>query len=88
MCSKISPWPCWCWGPPWGWGWPQDPTQMCGGVRKKFQMANFTMPTNMSAMKYLGWPKVHQSPKTFRDTSPTRVFCQILEKNALKHPKN
>ena len=25
---------------------------MCGGVRKKFKMANFTVPTNMSTIKY------------------------------------
>ena len=44
----------------------------------------------LKKMKYLElrWPKLHQSQKTFRDTSPTRVFCQIVEKNTLKHPKN
>ena len=40
------------WGPPWGWGWPQDPTQMPGEVRKKFQMTDFIMPNNISSMKY------------------------------------
>ena len=25
---------------------------MCGGVRKKIEIANFTMPTNMPTIKY------------------------------------
>ena len=29
-----------------------DPTQMSEGVRKKFQMTNFTMPNIVSSMKY------------------------------------
>ena len=33
-------------------GWPQDPTQMSGEVRNKFQMTNFTMPNNSCYMKY------------------------------------
>ena len=52
VCSKMSPWPCWCWGPPWWWGWPLDPTLVAGEVRKKFQMTNITMPKNFSFMKY------------------------------------
>ena len=57
---------------------PRTPPRCLEGVRKKFQMTNLTV----------GWPKVPQSQKTFRDTSPTRLFCQIDEKNAVKHPKN
>ena len=34
------------------WGWPQDPTQVSEGVRKKFRMTNFTMPNNSCSMKY------------------------------------
>ena len=30
----------------------QNFTQMSGGVWKKFQMTNFTMPNNISSMKY------------------------------------
>ena len=39
-------------GSPWQWGWPQSSTQMSGGVRKNFQMTNFTMLNNISSMKY------------------------------------
>ena len=35
-----------------GWEWPQDPTQVSGEVRRKFQMTNFTMPDNSCSMKY------------------------------------
>ena len=31
---------------------PQDPTQISGEVRKKFQMTNFTMPNNSCSMIY------------------------------------
>ena len=48
--SQISPWPCWCWGPPWGLEWPQKSTQMVGWARKKFEMTNFTVPYNVSSM--------------------------------------
>ena len=27
ICSKISPWDCWCWGSPWGQGWSQNSNQ-------------------------------------------------------------
>ena len=36
----------------------------------------------------LGWPKMHQRWKTFRETCSTRVFFQVGEKNALKPAKN
>ena len=39
-------------GSPWGWGWPQNSTQMSGGVRKKIQITNLAMPNNMSSMIY------------------------------------
>ena len=31
---------------------PQDPIQMSGEVRKKFQVTNLTMPNNSCSMKY------------------------------------
>ena len=37
---------------PQGRGWPQDPTQMSGEVRKKFKMSNFTMPNSSCSLKY------------------------------------
>ena len=33
---------------PLGWGWPQNSTQMYGGVWKNFQMTNFDMLNNVS----------------------------------------
>ena len=42
----------------------------------------------MFAVSHLGWPKMHQMWKTFRDSCSTRVFLQVDEKNALKHPKS
>ena len=50
MCSKIIPWPPRCWVTPWG--WPLSSTQMSGGVKKNFQMTNFTMLNNIFSMKY------------------------------------
>ena len=52
MCSRIRPWPCWFWGPPWGWGWPQNSTQMSGVARKKFQTSNLTMPNYFCFIKF------------------------------------
>ena len=66
VCSKISPWPCWCWGPTLGWGWPRNSTLMSGGVRKKFRITNLTMPNNFYYMIWAKqgkkWLRYHQWP--------------------------
>ena len=46
------------------------------------------MPLYIILIWLLGWPKMHQMWKTFRDSCSTRVFLQVDEKNALKHPKS
>ena len=53
ICYKLSPWLCWCWGSPWGWGdGPRTPPRCLEGVRIKFLMAIITMPNNISSLKY------------------------------------
>ena len=52
ICSKINSWPCWCWGPSWGWRCPQNSTQIMLGARKKFQITKLTMPNNFCFIKY------------------------------------
>ena len=55
--SKISPWPCWCWGSPGRWGWPQN-----SGPRVRIK--NHRVP-HWSAWKTegVGCAKVHLSLK-------------------------
>ena len=52
VCSKISPWSCWCWGTPWGWGWIPRLNPDVWGVRKKIQMTNIILLNNTSSMLY------------------------------------
>ena len=62
----------------------------CVNCLSKIMIPNEGPASIISKSTYIcsRWPKMHQSWKTFRETCSTCWFCQVDEKNALKHPKS
>ena len=88
ICSKISPWPSRCWGPPCGWGWPKDPTQMSNNRDPQKVLSDFSyhsqqlLFTKVSCNNY-AWPCTGWGPTpgwAWQGWSPSRYTLGIWKK--------
>ena len=65
---KISPWPCWCWGPPWGWGWTRTPAPRSGSKIPTHHVGQQEKPKGVDVKKSTkrpNWPWWDLDPRAF-----------------------